>query len=516
MPTALAVVAANVFTFALLLAVTEFAARADRRAIASDYSLQLVTHLDDVVDGLGRFRPAAVLDWNGWRLFDDVVVAQKPVERQEGVFDVDGVYLNPLGRAARSPGFDEQRALRMISTAVESGERIDSPFGTAVPIGIAGRPLWGGVWFNKTPVEFAELPTLTILPLFLVTLAIVTLATLVLLRRNVLDPVAELAGVARRLEAGELSARARSDERDDEIGELASSFNDMATRLERYSHDLEEAVAEATEHVRSVEAAAMTQRRLAATGELAAGIAHELNNPLGGLVNAVEALKRDDLADDRRAEYLDLVSSGLRRMGETVGRLLRLSPRDARLDTVDLARPLADALGLVRHRAERQGVELRVAGPGVRTAEPREPFADGALEPFDALPRIRGAANELGQAFLNLLVNALDAIESGDRGGQGRIVIRMSPIALDETSVAAGGVRVVVEDDGPGVDAEVLARASDAFFTTKEQGKGTGLGLAIVQNVVAAHGGRVLLTSRAGEGFRVELELPRGSEESSS
>ncbi|MEM9801687.1 MAG: HAMP domain-containing sensor histidine kinase [Planctomycetota bacterium] len=507
-PIAAAVIAANLVTLSVVLFVTEAAARSDRAKITEDYTLQLRDHLDDVVDVLGRLRPASALEWRGWRWYDDVIVAQRPVERG-GAFVVDGVYLNPLGRLRRDGGFDEQRALAMIAEAMETGDFVDSSSGTAAPIGAPDAPAWGGVWYRTRPITIAAPRTLTIVPFFVATLLLVTAATLALLRRNVLDPVAELAGVARRLEAGELSARVASGtDREDELGDLVGGFNDMAERLERYSHGLEDAVNEATERVRAAEAAAMTQRRLAATGELAAGIAHELNNPLGGLVNAVEALKRDDLAPERRAEYLELVSGGLRRMGETVGRLLRLSPRDARTAEVDLARPLADALGLVRHRAESIGLTLEVAGPGRAFETPRDPFTAGALKPFERVPPIRGAANELGQALLNLLVNAVDAIEEAGHGS--RIVARMDPI---EAGDFAGGVRIVVEDDGPGVDEDVLARASDAFFTTKEQGRGTGLGLAIVHNVVTAHGGRVLLSSRPGRGFRAELELPAGPPE---
>jgi signal transduction histidine kinase len=121
----------------------------------------------------------------------------------------------------------------------------------------------------------------------------------------------------------------------------------------------------------------------------------------------------------------------------------------------------------------------------------------GALALWRDLPPVRGAANELGQAVLNLLVNALDALEARS-SGEVRI----------ELAEAPGVQRITVSDDGPGVDEETLARAADPFFTTKEQGRGTGLGLAIVHHVANAHGGRVLLWSRPGRGFRVELELP--------
>ncbi len=506
-PIAAAVIAANVLSFAVIAVINERAASLDREAIEYDYSLQLSDHLDAVVDGLGRLRPAEVLDWSGWRYFDDVIVAQAPERRPDGTFDVAGVYLNPLGRAHRPVDFEEDEALAMMALAIESRALVSNSFGAAAPVLTTSGTAWGAAWFKGAPIEFAASRTRKILPVFLLVLAGVTLSTLVLIRRTVLDPVAGLARAAGRLEAGDLSARARERGRqEDELGGLVRTFNAMAVRLERYNRDLEVAVQEATDRVRSAEAAAMTQRRLAATGELAAGIAHELNNPLGGLANAVEALKREDLPEERRQEYLQLVSGGLQRMGETVGRLLRLSPREATLGEVEVDRPLSDALGLIRHRAEQIGVAVELHLRSEEASGPLDPFLPSSMERLRVLPRLQGAANELGQAFLNLLVNSLDAIEEGRASG--RIPRERGRIRLELGLTAGGSLELVFEDDGPGVPAEVLERAADPFFTTKEQGKGTGLGLAMVHNVIAAHGGRVLVSSEEGEGFRVAIEMP--------
>ena len=115
------------------------------------------------------------------------------------------------------------------------------------------------------------------------------------------------------------------------------------------------------------------------------------------------------------------------------------------------------------------GIKLEVAGP-TGADGPRPAFDEGVLAPFDALPQIRGAANELGQVLLNLFVNALDAI--GDARAAGRACQGPGRIELSMTESPSGIVRIVCRDDGPGVDEEVMGRAADAFFTTKEQGKG--------------------------------------------
>ena len=126
------------------------------------------------------------------------------------------------------------------------------------------------------------------------------------------------------------------------------------------------------------------------------------------------------------------------------------------------------------------------------------PSAPTAIERARRLPRIQGDPAELAQAVLNLLVNALDALDSKGPGG-------LIEIALD---LRGEELAFVVRDDGPGVPEELLPRIADLFFTTKDAGKGTGLGLAIVHNVVAAHGGRVLLSKAKLGGLQVELVFP--------
>jgi signal transduction histidine kinase len=318
---------------------------------------------------------------------------------------------------------------------------------------------------------------------------LLTLGTFFLMRRFVLDPIARLVEGARRVAAGDLSSRVQSTRRGDELATLIESFNAMTEKVEGYNAELARDVATATEQVRRAEAAAMTQRRLAATGELAAGIAHEINNPLGGLLNAVETLQHQDLPTPKREQYYGLLRSGLERIQATVGQLLRFTPRSSKPVPIALVEPVRDAIALVTYRARNEGVEILLAG--------RDPVL--AAEELRALPPVLGQANELGQAVLNLLVNALDAIESSGRK-HGRIDV--------DIHVEGGELRLVVQDDGPGIAQSELARVADLFYTTKEVGKGTGLGLSIVHGVVQHHGGSVHLWSAPGEGFRVEIRLP--------
>jgi signal transduction histidine kinase len=245
---------------------------------------------------------------------------------------------------------------------------------------------------------------------------------------------------------------------------------------------------------------------LAATGELAAGIAHEINNPLGGLINAVEALGTGTLPPERRTRYLQLVSSGLERIQSTVGKLLRLTPRSARTAPFSLAVPLSDALALVAHRAARQGVELVGAWDSGSSTDRDEVHAQ-----WQRLPQLEGESHEVAQAVLNLLVNALDALEDRDPAqGQGRVVLaaRLEQAALPGSVTKQPSIVVEVSDNGPGVSVDELQRVADLFYTTKDPGRGTGLGLAIVHNVAKEHGGTVHMWSEPGQGFRVQVVLP--------
>ncbi|MFN0007061.1 MAG: sensor histidine kinase [Planctomycetota bacterium] len=447
--------------------------------------------LDDVLSTTivpgGDLKVAEILSSRQWRHFADAIVVDKNLERARGTIQPLGVFLNPLGSAGRSATFDREAVLADIASAIDSRGRVEGPLGTAVPVYDPTGSLWGGCWYRLEPSVDARELVASLLPWFVLSTLLLTLGTFFIMRRFVLDPVEVLARGSERLSAGDLSVRLPEPERRDELSDLIRRWNAMAATVQEFNATLAREVARATEQARTAEAAAMTQRRLAATGELAAGVAHEINNPLGGLLNAAEALSRENLPPDKRAQYLGLLSSGLERIQATVGRLLRLAPRTARPQSMTLDQPIADAVGLVQHRAAQQRVSIEL------TCEGR---AQDALERMRRLPAVLGEANELAQAVLNLLVNSLDALG----GGPGRIGI----------DVAREGRELVlsVVDDGPGVSEEELPHVADAFYTTKEVGKGTGLGLAIVHNVAASHGGRVVLRSRPGEGFRAEIRLP--------
>jgi signal transduction histidine kinase len=470
-----------------------------RETGASEYAGNLVATVRGQIRPQGGLNVARILAWPSWGQFADALLLDSNLQRgRDGRVRPAGIALNPLGSLHRGADFDYQAVYGAIALAVQSGDAQDGvEGGRVVPIEDPSG-MWGACWYKiDTALGPGALVLRIFLPIFLVSTVLLSAGTFLALRRFVLDPVAELAQASRRVAEGDLAVRVREPPSGDELAEMMRAFNTMAAQVEGFSRRLADEVERATAQARAAEAAAMTQRRLAAMGELAAGIAHEINNPLGGLLNAVEALERDRLAPERRRQYLGLLSSGLERIRLTVGRLLRFTPRQARPVPFEASAPVVDAIALVRHRAARQGTRIAVR---CGTAAGDGDAAAGELaRAFAELPLVLGEPHEVAQAVLNLLVNALDALEPRPGGG-GSIEVALG--AHD------GEVWIEVQDDGPGVPQEALGRISDLFFTTKEAGRGTGLGLAIVHRIAADHGGRLEIVSRPGQGFRATLVLP--------
>jgi PAS domain S-box-containing protein len=234
-----------------------------------------------------------------------------------------------------------------------------------------------------------------------------------------------------------------------------------------------------------------TQDRLAAVGQLAAGIAHEVNNPLAYASTNLHLLRRDwsKVADELRDRTGPEARAFLGEAEEVF---------DEALEGVNRAIAIVrDVTSFARGGDEgRVPCDLRtLLEHALRFARPQ--IARGIRVEVDhgELPPVSGAPRELEQVFLNLILNAAQAL-----GGTGRIGLR--------TLRDGGHAVVVVEDDGPGIPADQMGRIFDPFFTTKAVGEGTGLGLAVSHEIVRRHGGEFRVVSRPGEGTRFEARLP--------
>ena len=238
----------------------------------------------------------------------------------------------------------------------------------------------------------------------------------------------------------------------------------------------------ATEEVRTMTQQLWQAAKLASVGELAASIAHELNNPLATVTLRVESVLRRTPEDDPRRRALEIIEQESRRMGDLVANLLQFSRKgDGQISTVEIRQELSKAVDLVQHVFRKRLIDI------VQEAAPDTPtiFAD---------------RQKLRQVFLNLLTNAGDAMPQG-----GTLTLSTAPVTTDSGKPA---VLIELKDTGTGIPAENLERIMEPFFTTKEEGKGTGLGLAICRRIVQEHHGTMQVFSELGKGTTVRLVLP--------
>jgi signal transduction histidine kinase len=309
-------------------------------------------------------------------------------------------------------------------------------------------------------------------------IVLIILVMYYVLSRSVIRPLERLNRATERVAKGDYTRPVPQTGRDDELDMLTATFNSMMVDLGNFRHHLEERAGEARAQARQAEKTLVIAQRLAATGKLASGIAHEVNNPLGGMLNAARRLLRDPPGDEKRIEYLNLIIDGLTRVQETVKKILRFTPHKVAPQPVEMETVLRRALALASHRIEREGTDVVVD--------------------MEAGARVFGDPFELQQVFLNILINALDAIAATDRKGE--ISIR----GFDDRNL----LRIIVKDNGCGFETDDFSQAFDLFYTTKEVGEGTGLGLSIAHNVIQNHGGSLRLGGVPGEGAEVEIALP--------
>lgn len=247
--------------------------------------------------------------------------------------------------------------------------------------------------------------------------------------------------------------------------------------------ETERRAAAATLAAKNDELHAMTQQlwqtaKLATMGELAASIAHELNNPLGTVSLRVESLLGQVAPDDPKHRELMVIEEEVERMSALVANLLQFSRRStAQISTIDVRQEIENTQGLIHHLLRQNRIDLR-------------------LEFAADVPMVQADRQQLRQVLLNLFANAADAMPQG-----GQLTVRVSP--------AEHQVSIEITDTGLGIAPEDLSKVMEPFFSTKPEGKGTGLGLPICRRIAQEHGGTLDITSAGlGQGATVRLTLP--------
>jgi two-component system, NtrC family, sensor kinase len=309
----------------------------------------------------------------------------------------------------------------------------------------------------------------------------------VFVRGYVIHPLGEILRATERVAQGNLEDPVRM-RRTDEIGRLAASFNEMTTSLrqaradlERLNESLERQVEERTAALKRVQEGLVQSEKMSSLGKLAASVAHEINNPLAGILTYAKLLIRmheeGELTETVRescTRNLRLVQRETERCSAIVRNLLDFArQRPPSLKDIDVSVVVDEALSLLGHRLQMQNVALEKDLP--------------------PMPLVKADFGQLRQSFVNIALNACEAMING-----GTLTVT--------ARVRARRVEIRVADTGPGIAPEHLSHILDPFFTTKE--KGTGLGLSVVYGIIERHGGTLDIQSQLGQGTTVVVTFP--------
>jgi two-component system NtrC family sensor kinase len=310
-----------------------------------------------------------------------------------------------------------------------------------------------------------------------------------LLQRKIYRPLRQLETGADRISRGELDIRVPASG-NDEFARVGTAFNAMREALKTSRADtaqliqtLESRVEERSQQLLAARAETARGEKLASIGMLASGIAHELNNPLTGVLTFATLLRKKAPPGTQDAEDLDLVIRETKRCAGIIRRLLDFAREKVPVKgPFDLNQVVQDTVRFVERTASLQRIEIE-------------------FHPEPTLPSVHGDPDLIKQVVLNILVNAEQSIS-----GPGRIEV------ATRTMAAEGGsgrqAEITVRDTGCGIPARNLPHIFDPFFTTKEVGKGTGLGLSVSYGIVRSHGGNIEVESSEGEGTTFRVRIP--------
>jgi len=281
--------------------------------------------------------------------------------------------------------------------------------------------------------------------------------------------------------AGAISNATRADyaARIEELGKIILAYSEITDRLQVSHEQLQQTVQSLRNELSEKNRQLERKQRLAALGEMAAGMAHEIRNPLGGIQLYASMLERDVMDAPASLQLVGKISAGVKHLEGLVSQVLQFTREiEAHPVETDLAQWVDQAIELAADRISAARISCRLSG--------RRPM------PVRVDPRL------LSQALLNLLINAVEAID-----GAGRIEIAWSQAAA--TSDSPGHFRLSVHDSGPGIPTAALEQIFNPFYTTKVTG--TGLGLAIVHRIVEAHEGVIVVTNPPTGGAMFEMRI---------
>jgi signal transduction histidine kinase len=278
--------------------------------------------------------------------------------------------------------------------------------------------------------------------------------------------------------ASQTSPAATPAQRIEELGRIIMAYSEVTERLQESHDQLKARVSQLQDELSEKNRQLERRNRLAALGEMAAGLAHEIRNPLGGIQLYAGILAQDVADRPESARTVQKIVGGVKRVEALVSQVLHFTREIvAHPAACDVSEVVVDAVDLARARAEGKPVTFDVDVP--------------------TNVRANVDARLFGQCVLNLALNAVEAVAGEAIDGKGVVRVRLAH--------AGDKLSLTIEDDGPGIPADVLDKIFNPFFTTKDEG--TGLGLSIVHRIVEAHNGVITAQNRAEGGARFEVRL---------
>ena len=286
---------------------------------------------------------------------------------------------------------------------------------------------------------------------------------------------------------------------DNEFNKLSKALNRMLKHIAADKEKLQTTVKsleKANLDLKQAQKDIIRAEKLASVGRLSSGIAHEIGNPIGIVVGYLELLKQNDISDDDRKEFILRTENEINRINTIIRQLLDVSRLSSEgIKPVSVHSVIEDTIDAFKFQPLISDIDLQLdlkAERDIVTADP----------------------NQLRQVFLNLLINATDAILSVGKQVNGRISInsKVVPITQDESKDHRNMLKINYIDNGPGIAQENLGNIFDPFYTTKEPGKGTGLGLSVCFMIIEGIGGKIEATSEEGKGTTITISLPMNAE----
>jgi signal transduction histidine kinase len=406
------------------------------------------------IDGLQRLATRS-------KVFTTFIVDDKgiPLAHTDGQKVIE---LTPVKWISALTNLEEQQSH---GTTLEYEQGGVQMIGGLARVGSSG--LMAGVEIPKSAAYLAARELLTYLIIVSLVLLIVSAILSMFGSRLITRPLERLYQATKVVAQGKFDIQLSSSSRD-EIADLSQSFNQMTSELDSREKAL-----------KSAQAALVQSEKMSAFGQLGAGIAHEIKNPLAGILGLTQLSLRKIEKESPLAKNLSIIEKETNRCTTIIQNLLKFARQEkVAFEPVEINGVARDAMAIVEHQLEMHKVKLN---------------QDLASD----LPMISGNANQIQQVLINLMINAQQAMQ----GNPGEVTVTTA-------NHNAGMIHVCVGDTGPGIPEELQAKIFEPFFTTKEVGKGTGLGLSVSYGIIKEHNGKINVESSPDKGTEFRISLP--------